>query len=448
MSRPIDLLQRRSTTFAIVILGLAARLLYLLCIAHQPLVSDASRYREMAASLAMGRHFVPYWPPGLPLYLAVFSTLFGGSELVVRLAMLPLYLVLCFALYKTAGSLTSEPACGNLALLPLAFMPGMICASVETVTETPAAALMVLVVCSLVGIKKGKAGWAPLVLGVAVGCLALLRPASLILLLIVPVYLAWRSRSLLAGLAVCLISALMVMAWIGYVYSGTGQLVMINTANARNFYLGNNPQTPIYRTWWMGSHHEPGAAPAEADLPELQKQHSLDAQDYIKRHSGLFLVRTFNRVCVFFAFDTYAGAYVIEDYGFPRLLGLSIVALDSAIYLMLAIGSILFLATLPGRKDGATEFSDATIHASLLLGLALLYACPYFIAFSHPRYHFPLEPLLMAASAAFALPFIKGAPQTALVRLRARRFAVATILVLFLAIQIEFAVIVARFSQG
>jgi hypothetical protein len=448
MNRMTISLERRSTTVAIVLLGLFARLLYLIAIAHQPLASDASRYYEMAGNLAMGRHFVPYWPPGLPLYLAAFSSVFGNSDLVARVAMLPSYFVLCFALYKTAYLLTSERACGNLALLPLAFAPGMICAAVEPITETPAAVLMMVVACSLIGVKSGKAGSAPWVLGLAIGCLALLRPASLILLLIVPPYLAWRSKRVMAGIFVCLIPALMVIAWIGYVHRGTGQLVMINTANTRNFYLGNNPQTPIYRTWWMGSHHEPGAASPEFDTVSVQKQYSIDARNYIKQYPGLFLVRTFNRVCVFFAFDTYAGAYVIENYGFPRVIGLLIVAADSAIYCVLAVGSILYLATLPGMKDPASGSRDKWINACLLLGLSLLYAVPYFIAFSHPRYHFPLEPLLMACSAAFALPFIKGVPQTALDRLRARKFSVATAILLFLAVQIEFAVIVARTTQG
>jgi hypothetical protein len=446
MSRIENLLGRRGTGVAIVLLGLAARLLYLLAVAHQPLVSDASRYYAMAGDLAMGRHFVPYWPPGLPLYLATFSSAFGGSELVARVAMLPLYLLLCFALYKTAVHLTSNPACGNLALLPLALAPGMIAASVEPITELPAAALMTLVACSLTGIKSGRAGSAPLALGVAIGCLALLRPASLILLLVVPVYLAWRSRSLLAGFAVCLIPVAMVAMWIGYVHRGTGQLVMINTANARNFYLGNNPETPLYKTWWMGSHHEPGTAPPEADTPALGKLHSVQAREYIVSHPGLFLLRTFNRVCVFFAFDTYTGAYVIENYGFPRLLGLAIIALDSAIYCILAVGSILYLATLPGLRSLIAFLDDKSLHAGLLLVLSLLYASPYFLAFSHPRYHFPLEPLLMAAAAAFALPFLEGAPQPALEALRGRRVAVAAAIVLFVSVQIEFALIVARTS--
>jgi len=449
MNRLRTFLGRRSTTAAIVMLSLVVRLLYLLGIAHQPLRSDAASYAEMASRLAMGSHFIPYWPPALPLYLAVASSLFGCSVLVIRLAMIPFYLGLCFALYRTALYLTSEAACGNLALLPLVFAPGMICASVEPITEMPTAMLLMIVACSLIGVTTGKVYRRAIVLGVAIGCLALLRPASLILLLFVPLCLVWRAKRFLAGLLAGAIPMLMVFAWIVYVQNGTGQLVMINTANARNFYLGNNPETPLYRTWWLGSHHEHEAEltvnqSVSKDRRALDAQYSHLAWDYIRHEPGLFLLRTFNRICVFFALETYAGSYLIENYGFSKLFGLFVVALDSAIYCILAVGSILYLATLPGPKDSSSISIYRSINACILIGLSLLYAAPYFIAFSHPRYHFPIEPLMMVALAAFSLPFIQGAPQAALTMLHGRRFAVATAIVLFLAIQIEFIIIVVR----
>ncbi len=449
MNRLLNFMRGRAATAWIVLLGLAARLLMLLRIAPLPLMSDAASYSRMGADLAAGRRFVPFWPPGLPLYLAAVASTFGASELAARLAMLPFYLALCWALYRMTLHLTGEPACGNLALLPLAFAPGMICASVEPVTEMPSAMLLTLAACILLGVKRGKAGSAPWALGAVIGCMTLLRPASLILLSFAPFYLAWRAKSRLAGTAVCLIPLAMVAAWVGYVHGGTGQWVAINTANAKNFYYGNNPQTPLYRTWWMGSHHQPGEAAGTSETPEELARYSSIAREYVVHRPGLFLLRTFNRVCVFFALNTYAGAYAIEEYGFPKMLGLTMVAIDAALYFLVAIGSILYLATLPtwkgldsGWNDGAGK--SGLVQACLLLALCLLYASPYFVAFSHPRYRFPMEPLLMAASAAFALPFIRGAPRAALERLRGRRIAAATAIALFLAIQIEFVVIVAR----
>jgi len=460
MIRLFNILRRQSTTAWIVILGLAVRLVYFFPIAHRPLASDAASYYRMAADLAQGRHFIPFWPPGLPLYLAMTFKVFGASESVARLAMLPIYLVLSYALYRLSLSLASEHAAGNLALLPLSFAPGMICASVEPTTELPSAMLLTLVAYGLTCVKtvqsrnelkRAEVSTISLLLGIAIGCLVLLRPASLILLFFAPFYLAWRTKIRLSGLVVCLIPAVMVLAWIGYVRHTTGQMVMINTANAKNLYYGNNSQTPLYRTWWQGSHHESESnlAPEALDPLAQQTKYSKLAREYIGQHPGLFLLRSLNRVCVFFAPDTYTGASAIEVYGASKPIGMSIIALDSAIYFIAAIGSLFYLASLPGLKLSCAAsrqhvMGDRQIRACLLLGLVLLYACPYFIAFSHPRYHFPIEPLLMAASSAFTLPFIQGTPQVELGMVRKRRFALVAAITLFLAVQVEFVVILAR----
>ena len=424
------------STAVIVGLGLVVRIVYLHLIAHQALMSDAASYNDMAADLVMGRHFVPFWPPGLPLYLAAVKSLFGGSVLAARLAMLPLYPALSFVLYRTAVCLTGEVACGNIALLTLAFSPGMICASVEPVTELPSAMLLTLVACCLLMVKSGDSYYLPSILGTAIGCMALMRPGSLVILLFVPLYLLWRTRNLVPVMVTCLVPALIVCSWIVYVRQTTGHLVMINTSNAENLYLGNNPKTPLYRTWWLGSHHElEGTSVPAPDQIVAQARYSKLAGDYIGQHPGLFLLRSFNRVCVFFAFDTYAGAYLIENYGFPKIVGLAVVALDSAIYCVIGIGSILYVARLSGLRS---------IHGWVMVGLPLIYASPYFLAFSHPRYHFPIEPLLMASAAAFVLLFLKSSVGQTLKISSNRRGGAAIAILLFLLIQIEFVVIIER----
>lgn len=434
---------RPGMAVVIVGLGVAARLFYLHLIAHQPFMSDAANYNDMAADLIQGRHYVPFWPPGLPLYLAPVKSLFGHSVLPIRLAMLALYPALSFFLYRTAVNLTGQAACGNIALLCLASSPGMICASVEPVTELPSAMLLTLVACCL--LRSNSSGlYLSLVLGTAIGCMALIRPGSLVILLFVPFYLLWRTRNLVSAMAVCLVPALMVGAWVAYVHQTTGRLVMINTANAENLYLGNNPYTPLYRTWWLGSHHELDNTLALATYPDTaadpiaaQARYSTLAWDYIERHPGLFVLRSFNRVCVFFALDTYAGAYLIETYAFPKLIGLTVVALDSVIYCAIGIGSILYIASL-------SDLNKRSTHGWILIGLSLIYASPYFLAFSHPRYHFPIEPLLMVAAAAFICPFMKGPNVEPLKILGRRRGGASIAVLLFLLIQIEFIVIVER----
>src|SRR5215467_6786229 len=78
--------------FALILgIGIAIRLLFLLWLADKPLMSDAVHYDEMSVQLLNGDSFVPFWPPGLPLFLAIVHKLFGPATLAARLGMLVFY---------------------------------------------------------------------------------------------------------------------------------------------------------------------------------------------------------------------------------------------------------------------------------------------------------------------------------------------------------------------
>src|SRR5262249_36525850 len=64
------ILSRRGATTAIISMGVVLRLLFLWLIADKPLMSDAVNYNDMSLALLRGVPFVPFFPPGLPLYLA------------------------------------------------------------------------------------------------------------------------------------------------------------------------------------------------------------------------------------------------------------------------------------------------------------------------------------------------------------------------------------------
>jgi len=280
-------------------------------------------------------------------------------------------------------------------------------------------------------------------LGLSLGCLALLRPASLLLLLAVPIYACWRSRRVLQGLIPFAVGSALVLAWIGTVQHTSGRFVLINTANAKNIYLGNNPNTPLYRTWWLGSHHElenaalPVAPTADSNPIVLDAEYSAVARHYIEQRPDLFLLRTVNRVCVFFAFNTFTGAYLTQDYGVPSRIGLLIIAVDAILYVTVGIGAILFAASIFGSNQSKVDLIA-------ILALCAAYALPYFFAFSHPRYHVPIEPMLMALFAAFWFPRPNAEGVRPWVFLPQRRIGVAITILLFLAIQVEFFVIAGR----
>lgn len=440
------------TTYAtamIMATGVTLRLLYLLLIAGRPFSSDAKSYAVMAADLAAGRSFIPFWPPGVPIYLAGVQALFGGSTIATRVAMLAFYFGLSYCLYRATICLTGKRSAGNLALLLLAISPGFVVLSVEPVTETPAAMFLALAVYCLLSLsareKLARNLIATTVLGFALGCLCLIRPASLALLVFIPIYCVWRTRKVVLGGLGLIIPALMVAVWIIHVHDTTGRIVAINTANAKNLYLGNNPETPIYRTWWLGSHHQadanvPDRAGDHVDLSALDATYDRLAMAYIQGHPGLFLLRSFNRMCVFFAFDTYAGDYLIRTYQYPQILGLLVIGLGGLLYCVIAVSSIVFVGTLARNKETAACIT-------MLMSVLLLYAAPYFVAFSHPRYRIPVEPILMMLSPALFVRLAYGSTNTIRNTLRNKKWKLVTAVCCFVSIQIEFAAIVYRYHS-
>jgi hypothetical protein len=403
-------------------------------------MSDAASYNNMSLQLVSGEPFVPYWPPGLPLYLAAVHKLLGPLAIGARLAMLVFYLCTSLFVYRTAALMTASQSAGNVALAFLAVSPASIHSSVEPLTQLPAAMLLTIIAYCLIRLEFEQSMANMILLALAAAFLALVRPSSLLLLGVLPLYLLWRTRKWAPTLAVAVIAFVVVGAWIGYVYEKTGQVVKINTANSVNFYLGNNPYTPIYRTWWLGSHHSPPEAPIafvqqrtrimELDAAAQEVEYSRLAQEHIREHPALFLLRSLNRICTYFAFDTFTGAYLMGNYGVPKLLGFATIAADAFIYILIAIGSILFF-TMP-------RFKEASPAPFLLLGLALLYALPYFFAFSHPSYHYPIEPLLMILSSGFFVHLVTGRGVSAR-RIMTHQSTLATAsLVAFSFIQVEF----------
>jgi 4-amino-4-deoxy-L-arabinose transferase-like glycosyltransferase len=433
-----------SIIFAI---GILIRVALLALIAHKPLMSDAASYNNMSLQLVSGESFVPYWPPGLPLYLAAVHKLFGPADLGVRLAMLVFYLCTSLFIYRTAVWMTASAAAGNIALAFLAVSPASIHASVEPLTQLPAAMLLTIIAYCLIRLEFKQSILNMILLGSSTAFLALVRPSSLLLLAVLPLYLLWRTRKWMPTLAVTVMALVVVGAWIGYVYEKTGRVVKINTANSVNFYLGNNSYTPIYRTWWLGSHHSPPEVPVgfvqqrervmELDASAREAEFSRLAQDHIRQHPGLFLLRSLNRICAYFALDMFAGAYLIGNYNVPKLLGFATIAVDAFVYIVIAVGSILYFAV--ARPNGASK------GPLLLLGTALLYALPYFFAFSHPSYHYPIEPILMILASGFFVHFVgeKGVSVRNIVIQRSILVTVA--LLAFSFIQIEFlSIMIAR----
>lgn len=439
----VSALTHKYAACTIVGAGLLLRLIVLSQLSLKGLSSDAASYNNMAAELLEGKPFIPFWPPGLPLYLAWVRYSCGSAEWVARASMLVFYVGLSVTLSRLVFFLTNRRWASSVGLATLALAPSFVLASLETTTELPTAMLLAGLTLMLVNGDIPATFTRNWSIGIVLGCLVLVRPANVILLLPVAIVQYLRQKNLFKITPVIVMPLVIVACWIGFVAHQTGRVVMINTSNSKNLYLGNSERTPLYRTWWLGSHHDVhetlpnGADPKKLDPIVLNAEYGRLAASAISHHPLLFGVRTFNRICVYFALDTFTGAYLIETYRYPKLLGLSIIALDAFVYALAMLGSICLIATQHGSIRSAS--------GPWVIGvLVLLYAVPYFVSFSHPRYHFPILPLLLTLSASFAAKII-GEDRAVMCELLIRRRQwVVTAFAVFSLVQLEFVYVVAR----
>jgi hypothetical protein len=224
----------------------------------------------------------------------------------------------------------------------------------------------------------------------------------------------------------------------------TGRFVMVNDANAYNLFQSNNAYTPLYNTcadnpvdWQVSSQFTQLARHIETKEPAAQQQlYCRIALHHIVSRPDLFCLRTFNRFRAYFCFSIHRGEPLTRYSGFAMLhrgLGIVVTVLDLCFYWPIMMLAIIFCFNLP-------SFSVKTYCLVAILGAALIYALPYWVTCSQPRYNFPLVPLF-GVFAATLLDSLKKrrwkdvlAPVILSVR---RRRAMLLALAFFLYIQVE-----------
>lgn len=393
---------------AVAVVLLAVRLILLVLLRDALPSVDASEYVTMAQQLVSGEHFLPYWPPGLPLYLAPIVAM-TSSLFALRAAMLLLWLVACWGLWRLMQALDIDSTAW-LVLLLFGLLPDSIFYSVEPLTQMAVAALLLVASSSAVRIVRGLAS-RPLaeflLAGAALAAAALVRPSGLVLLPTIPLLCGWASRRWRGALAGIALGLAMVGAWMLRADALSGHF-LINNANGKNLYLGNNPWTPDYKTWYLGTHAKLGDSRLEysdfaAEQDEVDRSGPYAAVERYQQlalheifgHPARFAWRTSNRFRCFWAFDTFAGAQIrAVDTELP--LSQLTLGLEALLYLGLVLPSAWWLAR-------ASRSFWRRPEVLLLSATVVLYALPYWLSMSHPTYHFPVLALLGALGAmAFA----------------------------------------------
>ncbi len=359
-----------------------------------PFVADSHEYISSANLILSGHPFIPYVPPGLPLYLALFIAA-GASSMVLRASMLFFWALTCWGLLRISRTLEMERIAW-LVLLLFAVMPASIQMSIEPQTQQAAAALLLFALSAAIRCVRGAGICEYLLLGSSLGWLALVRPSSLPLLVIIPAVCFLASRKWQNAMLSVLLGCALVGGWMAWAHRLTGAW-MINSANNVNLYYGNNPWTPVYRTWYFGSHakretSEIANYPEYArvlehifSLPKIEQSNEFKrmAVQHIMNRPGLFLFRTFNRITCYFGFDTFTSANLRNDGPLAQRLVPVSLALEALTYLCVAVPAFFWIAAAPMQFWQQWE-------SRLLAGAVFLYSLPYWLVMSHPTYHYPV----------------------------------------------------------
>ncbi len=384
-----------SPWLALLLLSVLVRLAYGKFILADHWPGDASWYLEAAQSLHDSGWIDPYWPPGLPHLLA------GGMCLGISTKWLGMTLslgmwVLFFWILRTVVFERQTNSRGWWLKAIFLVFPAFIYQSVVPLTYMPVTILL-LMCWQWIGGTWGNVPWKEqLGLGLSMGLMALFRGASVALWPILLAGYFWSRQSWKGLILPAAVAVLVLGLWEARLYQQENRLIWINTANSYNFYLGNNPWTPEYKTWLLGSHDFQDHPEYEELYAEIDSVRALSdgtqelafrrlAWQHIREEPGEFLIRATSRLMTFLSFDTLAGATMYRQ---SKVWGMVMLALDALCYMTLLV--------MAWYGWGSGKW----LHRERLMWLAVCaaYTMPYVLAFAHPTYHLPLLPMFAWAA--------------------------------------------------
>lgn len=406
-----------------------------------PLMSTALHYSEAGAHLLS--HFpgsAPhYWPPGLPYCLAMVFSVFDASAWSARMvsvaaSTLTVPLVVLIAAEVFDSERVSRCAGWIAALYPPALM-----LVGQPNTHHLAELLVAVVFLGLVVGVRTESMVLVAVSGLAAGLGCLTRPSMMVFLILAPVWLALsrtrRIRRRWFGAGVWFGAACAVIVPVAIYNAANGAQFTISTNNERNFFLGNNPHTPMYKTSHLAQRPQ-----MRGLAPEVQEYlHSVyssqnprsamrdEAVHYIIDHPVTTFRRTLARARSYWGFDYLASRQFQDHFGLSNAQLAVLLVFEAGGYLVVMVLAIFCVTVARGWRRQA-----ACLSMVLLIG----YMTPYVVVFSSGIYHFAVM-CLVIPFAGCGLNAIRSSGWKLLAGRRGGFFIVAVLVLVM--IQIEYA---------
>lgn len=407
---------RRFEGFTLLVLGLAlCSLVWWGWLAAMPMISDAGDYllqaREIEARWpALWPEKAWYWPPGTSWVLAFFGAPFGVDTGSARLTTIAASALTMVGVRSLAACLTSDRNVVNLAGVIALLYPPAVLMSGQSYAQVFAHLWLVLLAMVLLRGWQARSAWVFFLAGLVFGLGCLTRPSMLSLwaalggLFVLSLARGWarEARWTARGLALAAAALaggfLLVVAPVLHGNAVRGGGYTISTNNERNFFLGNNRYTPLYKTSHLAQRPLESLEPEVRDylkaiyaLPDRRQAMLREALDYMASHPGETAWRTLSRVRAFWGFDYVMSREIAKANALGKALALALLAVEAGGYVALMI------AALVGAFHGSTWLAP---RAGVLLALVAAYQLPYAFAFAGGTYHFPVIGLLVPFAAA------------------------------------------------
>ena len=255
----------RGFWFRLVAAALAVRVFVVFVLLHsEPLVSDARAYTRQARELV---HHFPggayYWPPGQSYLLASVFAVVGDSDAVAKATNIAVDVANVVLAVLLARRLLTDARAIRLTGWLLALFPSTVLLAGEPYSlSLTMFCLLGAALLLLRGDERNR--WLEFAgAGALIGFGVLTRPSVVTVvaaLVVVMGVLVWRRsrrsparvRPLVARSAAFVAVSALVVVPVLHHNADHGQGWTVSTANEQNFWFGNNPYTPTYKTWELG----------------------------------------------------------------------------------------------------------------------------------------------------------------------------------------------------
>lgn len=390
----------RSSAFYIILIGIILRLFWIFFMNTYP-ETDFMWYHVKALELSKGMGFLngiyPFYsgtwgiptafrPIGYPLTLATLYVFFGANFLVGKIFNIVLSTISMICVYKLSN-MFFRPFVSKLSLMLFAFSPLSICYSSILCSEI--LFQTVLIVCLYLYFAHKN----PVILGLLVGYLALIRPIGIFFAFVIIIFwiLENRLNNICRFVSIFSLSFLLVISpWIIRNYIQFGQ-VIYSTNGGYVFYVNNNP----YAT---GSWSDPFSYPDSPfkkylydnnfDEIAINKVGKKLAINWIINNPDQFIKLAFKRIANSYwaKLDDIMWAFTIDVNKWSPLYTKAII-LETFLYRPFYILTFIYAMY---AIIHFIKFKKADIHTMFLL-VFLYFNAMMFVLEGNSRYVFPLH---------------------------------------------------------